>query len=107
MWCLGQERLPSLYVEQMLFSIDSIHRHLKISWVERSPEEQRNNSVKGGVRPAVDVLMRKKEVKLAQSKTSTEQDYVLHTASVFMMTSYKGSVISILQTSNVAPLLSA
>lgn len=96
MWCLGQERLPSLYVEQMLFSIDSIHPHLKISWVERRPEEQRNNPVKGGVRPAVDVLMRKKEVKLALSKSSTEQDYVLYTASVFVMISYKGSVIAIL-----------
>lgn len=96
MCCLGQERLPSFYVEQMLFSIDSIHRHLKISWVERRPEEQRNNPVKGGVRPAVDVLMRKKEVKLTQSKTSTEQDYVLNTTSIFVMTSYKGSGISIL-----------
>lgn len=65
MWCLGQESLPSLYVAQMLFSIESIHRHLKITWVERRLEEQRNNPVKGGVRPAVDVLMRKKEVKLA------------------------------------------
>lgn len=80
----------------MLFSIDSIHRHLNISWVERRPEEQRNNPVKGGVRPAEHVLMRKKEVKLAQSKTSTEQDYMLYTASVFVMTSYKGSVLSIL-----------
>lgn len=85
-----------LYVEQMLLSIDFIHHHLKISWVKGRPEEQRNNPVKEGVRPAVDVLMRKKEVKLAQSKTSTVLDCVLYTASIFMMTSYKGSAISIL-----------
>lgn len=85
-----------LLLKQMLFSIDSIHRHLKISWVERRPKEQKNNPVKGGVRPAVDVLMRKKEVKLTQSKTSTQQDYVLYSANVFMMISYKRSVISIL-----------